>query len=244
MANDGNRSFLIATPAYGGMLSMTYFNGIISLSSTRIEGWQKSIKVTANESLIQRIRQYFAKFAMEFNYDKLLFIDADIGFTGEDVKKLILQDKPVVGGTYATKKLPPRLNFNPLPEHDLKDIPNFQSFEGMKKLYEKYGVGGGLLEVMHVPTGFLCIDVNVLRELEKYVPSYSGIGYGSDQFERIPEFFPVRIKDGRFESEDWAFCSLCREHGIKIYLDTEVVVSHTANIVIDVHQPGFISGVL
>jgi hypothetical protein len=243
MAENAFKTFLIATPAYGGLISMEYFNSIINLSSTRIEGWQKSIKIIGNESLIQRARQYYAKFAMEFNYDKLLFIDADIGFTGEDVKKIILHDKPVVGGTYPTKKLPPRLNFNVLPEHDVKDIPHCQSLNGIKMLYEKYGISDDLLEVRHLPTGFLCIDVNVLRELEKHVPSYSGVGYGADQFEKIPELFPVRVKDGAFESEDWSFCTLCREHGIKIYLDTKVVLSHTGNIVIDVHsKTGIISG--
>jgi hypothetical protein len=243
MENNNMRTLLIATPAFGGLITTEYFNGIIDLMSTRMERWQKRIRVLSNESLIQRARQFLAKYAMEANCDKLLFIDADIGFTGEDVKKIISHDKLVVGGTYPIKALPPRLNFNVLPDNDVSDIPKHQSLEGIKKLYEKYGIGEGLLEVRHVPTGFLCIDVKVLRQLEKIVPSYSGRGYRAESYEEIPEFFPVKAKNGVLESEDWAFCTLCREQGIKIYLDTEVVLSHTANIIIDVHQElGFVSG--
>lgn len=226
MADIESKKLLIATPAYGRVVSMEYLNGIISLISTRIEGWQKNIKVIGNESLIQRARQYCAKYAMENNFNKMLFIDADIGFTGDDVKKIVLHDKQVVGGTYPVKKVPPRLNFNALPDHDVSDIPDYRSLNGMKKLYEKYGVGKGLLEVKHVPTGFLCVDVKVFRELAKYVPSYSGLGYRAEQYEHIPELFPVRVKDGILESEDWSFCTLCREHGIKVHLDTEVVLTH------------------
>ena len=230
-------SLLIATPAYGRIISMEYFNGILSTISTNIEGWERTVKLIGNESLVQRARQYFAKYAMEKKFDKLLFIDADIGFTGEDVKRLVLHDKLVVGGTYPLKQIPPILNFNTLPDHDISDIPNHRSLDGLKKLNAKYGVGGGLLEVRHVPTGFLCIDVEVFRRLENFVPGYSGRAYSKAQeFEKIPEFFPVRVRDGILESEDWAFCTLCRDHGIKVYLDTEVVVSHTANVIIDVHH--------
>lgn len=232
-----NKKVLVATPAYGSLVTLNYLNGIISLLTTKIDGWLFAFRNIGNEALIQRARQFLAQYAIANDFDKLLFIDADIGFSGEDVKRIINHDKPVVGGLYPVKKIPPYLNFNPLPGHDLKEFGKINDLDGIKKYAAKYGDSQELVEVVHVPTGFLCIDVSVLKQVSGSVPAYKNSkSSGYPDIGKIPELFPVRIKNGALESEDWAFCSLCRENNIKIYLDTRIILTHSANIVVDIRQ--------
>jgi hypothetical protein len=229
------RKVLIATPAYGSLITVNYLNGVIDLLTSKIDNWLFGFFPMGNEALIQRGRQFLAQYAVVKGYDKLLFIDADLGFTNTDIIRIINHNKPVVGGTYPVKRIPISLNFNPLPSQKTSEISNVHSPEGFKQFVTKYADHDGLIEVTHIPTGFMCVETSVFRQLAKVVPSYqSGKISGYPEIGQIPEVFPVRVKNGFLESEDWAFCSLCQDNGIKVYLDSQVLLTHAANIVLDV----------
>jgi len=218
---------LIATPAFGGRLCWNY---VTSFANTAIHLNQKEIEfgffALANESLIPRGRNRCASIALEDRFDKMIFIDADIGWKWSDLQALLQSDKLVVGGTYPVKGLPLRLNYNTLPEHRHLG----KSIEGHRKLQSFADTKTGEIKVLHIPTGFMMIDVEVFRRLKAHVPSYTERLPHNDPFTDF-DFFPVRIKDGRFESEDWAFCSLCQEHGIDIYLNTSIILNHLGRYV-------------
>ena len=178
-----------------------------------------------NESLIQRARNQCATFALENNYDRLLFVDADISWEPNDLVLLLNSTHAVIGGTYPTKCIPPFINFNPLKEHiDQHFSGTFdRSIEAFRKYREICANKNGEVQVMHVPTGFLQINVKVLEKLSKVVETYIS---GRDQKMRY-DFFPCRVRNGVLESEDWGFCSLCRDNGIPVYLQTKIILSHT-----------------
>src|SRR5207253_10033144 len=92
----------------------------------------------------------------------------------------------------------------------------------------------GEIEVQHIPTGFMMIDVSVFKQLAGLVPFYiNKDGYG-DMPNKVSDFFPVRVHNGVMESEDWAFCTICRENGIPIYLNTNIICDHTGSYTFDV----------
>jgi len=217
---------LVATPAFGGFVSTGYTKSAIQTKELLLKN---NINVhfyfIDNESLIQRARNQCATFALKNKYDRLLFIDADISWEPDDLVHLLNSNKAVVGGTYPTKCIPPYVNFNPL----LEDIDKYfsagfdRSFETFKKYRENCADENGEVKVMHVPTGFLQINVKVLEKLSTLVETYRNGRDGEMRY----DFFPCRVRNGVLESEDWGFCSLCRDNGIPVYLQTKIILSHT-----------------
>lgn len=218
---------LIATPAYGGLLTTGYAHSALQtkdfLSRNNIDVHFYFID---NESLIQKGRNQCASYALKEKYDRIIFIDADIRWTVDDIVYLINSSRLVIGGTYPCKAVPIRLSFNPLP----KDIDLYfggvcdRGVKGFRKFKESCADENGEVEVLHVPTGFLQIRIEVLQKLAESVPQY--MSAGNLQY----NFFPVRVTpEGVLESEDWGFCSLCREHGIPVYMQTKSVLAHTGS---------------
>ena len=96
----------------------------------------------------------------------------------------------------------------------------------------KTGVHDGLVEVMDIPTGFLLIEKSVLHQLKSRVPNYVNdvTQYDSHATKgNYYEFFPLKIcpETQRLLSEDYSFSRICRDAGIKCYVDISVKLTHT-----------------
>src|SRR5258707_15025509 len=95
---------LIATPAFGGRLCWNY---VVGFAHTGIQlnrgGIEFGFFALANESLISRGRNRCASIALDGGFDKMIFIDADVGWKWSDLHALIRSDKLVIGGTYPVK---------------------------------------------------------------------------------------------------------------------------------------------
>ncbi len=220
---------MIATPAYGGMFHSNY---VLSLLATTQGLMQEKIEFTlytiGNDALISRARNWCAVAALEGGYDKLMFIDSDIGWKWEDLKRLLSSEKKLVGGTYPVKSLPLTLNYNVLPaqKHILDN--GRVSIASHQKLKELADPVTGEIAVYHIPTGFMLIDRSVLLTLQPLV-SYYQQAMPNNPIRDMWDFFPVRVHSGRLESEDWSFCTLCREAGIEVTLNTNIITTHVGS---------------
>jgi hypothetical protein len=73
------------------------------------------------------------------------------------------------------------------------------------------------------------IDIKVFKELSKTRPKYK-TWQGKEK--DVSDFFPIGLRDiegtdvKAYETEDWGFCSVAREAGFKIYLQSKCVVDH------------------
>lgn len=217
-----SKSIMICTPCFGGQLTYQY---VLSLSETIINFAQAGISygmfLLANESLIQRARNKCAHAALQSSATHLLFIDADIGWKWSDLEKLIQAERPLIGGTYPVKEYPLQLNYNTL-ARDRKRSP-----EDLKSQVSLAG-GQPIMEVYHIPTGFMLIEIDLLRHLAPHMRTYQTIDMFTKKPEIYQDFFPAGVTpDGNFASEDWGFCELVRAHGEKVWLHSEVILSHT-----------------
>jgi hypothetical protein len=218
---------VIGTPAYGGLFHNNYVESLIdTVTGLNRDGVTFMFRGVSNDALINRARNTIADEAIRWNADKLLFIDADVGWKWEDVRALLDSDKLVVGGTYPKKAFPVDLNYNVNDEH--KSIYGPEGHKDMashERLKAFADPRTGEVAIRHLPTGFMMIDIKVFYLLNDKVAAYRRLGRNKAP-KQFRNYFPIRVHDGLLESEDWGFCTTCREHGIEIYLNTNVIVTH------------------
>ncbi len=222
-------SLMIATPCYGGMLHYTYCDSLLNTQQwCGREQIPFGYHLMGNESLITRARNTCAAKALQSGVDILLFIDADVGWQDKDIWRLYYSDKKVIAGVYPIKTLPPLLNFNPTQEHWEK-----YGFDQGKtpERFAEYAAGEGNecgeVEVTHAATGFMMIDVSVLRDMKDRVEQYESNHLLGRGMQISYDFFKCGAVENRYQSEDWYFSELCQKHGHSVWVNTGVILPHT-----------------
>jgi hypothetical protein len=142
----------------------------------------------------------------------MMFIDADIIFTADHIQKLLAHDVDIVGGLYC-KKAQGKIKWVC---NALMDRPPVQP--------------DGLLSLKHIGTGFLLVKRAVFEAMiNKWRDEMS---YLEDEIDKHRwDFFPMRIVNHRYISEDWFFCDRARALGYKVYADTHCIVRHIGTAV-------------
>ena len=230
---------MVATPMYGGMCTGHYLNGILSLTAR-----MRQVNVPVyygymmNESLITRARNELARIFIEKGQDYLMFIDADIQFTGQDVATLMAADKDIVCGIYPKKEV----DWDRVNQAAKNGEENLQDFAGAYVMNFNHGQivaesdQDGVIEVRHGGTGFMLIKRRVFEILEEHVPTYRTSTAKDKDGEYLKpltrEFFATSIDStGALLSEDYHFCELWKKHGGKIYANPFIKLSHVGTYV-------------
>lgn len=224
--DNSKRKVLIATPAYGGMLTDFYTQSLLETQRQLIiEGIPNAVLILSNESLISRGRNKCAQMAINGKFTDLFFIDADIGWKAEDFMKVLKSTQHVVGGTYPMKMLPVNLNYNLLKsDRHIYQRNHIKSPEILKQIMEDRGIEE--MEVQHVPTGFMRISATALNRVKGKTEEYIQQNPRTGEMETFWDIFPVKVKEKNLMSEDWMFCELCRENKIPVYMNLSVVCNH------------------
>ena len=237
----------VATPCYGGMLSVNYFEGCLALMHECIrQGIGLQFATIGNESLVTRARNTLVQLFMDDKnkYTHLLFIDADIGFEYKTVMRMLDLDEEVVAAIYprkaidwrkVTKKAQEKPDITPDELHAFSleynlNVKNPDHIE-MRK---------GFIEVMDAATGFMLIKRNVFNKMKV---AYPHLKFTNDQHLGQPHedkfkyhetsdwnyaFFDTMIDPDskRYLSEDYAFCRLWQKIGGTVYADVFSGVTH------------------
>jgi hypothetical protein len=233
-------NILIAIPCYGGNVSNLTFHSLLNtLRWLNDSGHNVRIETLPTESLISRARNKFVtKFLenKEFNGTHLLFIDADIGFNIENLKRIIEFDREVVTCTYPVKGFYWEQLLKRIKENNNIDEKTMRDYllQFNVNLYPNTQFNNGFARVKESATGFMMIKRNVFTTIMdknpqlKYKPDLrTGIENSQNAF----DFFPVGIykeKDGvnRYLSEDYYFCRLAEECGFEIWTDLSTPITH------------------
>lgn len=200
-------SILVATPCYGNTVHSAYLRSALNLARAfDMTGLDHDFLIPEkNDSLVQRARNTIAsKFLLECDFQKLLFIDADIEFSPEDVAKLWNMDADVCVGVYRMKK--PESEYAAWVDGrlvtDLSSLPNPVSVD-------------------YAGTGFMMIDRNVLERMKT-----EEIAHEEGNLDECWAFFNPRVYEGVYLSEDYAFCHDFRSIGGEILMDTSIRLTH------------------
>jgi len=197
-------SVLFCTPAYGGQVFAPHMRSCLD---TAIELSQQGIDfdwlIRWNESLVHRARMGMTKAFLDTHYQYMMWLDADIEFTPEDVAKLWNLDADIAVGVYRMKTEDSKF----AAWVDGKLVTDLDQFKEP-------------IEVDYAGTGFMLIKRQVLENLSKKVEKYE------NECPDIPALYMTPIDDGILLSEDYYFCKLARENGYKVMMDPSVRLSH------------------
>lgn len=168
------------------------------------------------DSLVSRARNTITANFLATDATHLLWLDSDLVFSPEHVKRLVSHDKDIVGGFYPKKQEGPLrwvCNAYPQPQPVQPD---------------------GLQRIRYAGTGFMVIRRQVF---ERMIATYGdALRYRADESGREEyDFWSVGVhqfEDGsrRYLSEDWFFCQRWLDLGGEIWGDTKVVIKHTGAI--------------
>lgn len=222
-------NLMIGTPMGSDGPTWTYN---YSLSRTlvniqRIGGYGLNYLTTRNE-ITARARNSIAQAFLSSRFDKLMFIDSDMGWEPVDFFRILDSPHSIIAGIAPPKDYPITLNFIPFGEEQylLKggERPQPQDLSKMRA-----SAGGPVFPVDLVGTAFMCIDRGVFMKLSETTPSYQYSSMLSGGIETHWDFFPQGPVNGIYYPEDWGFCRLAKAAGFKIHIDSEAILTHMGN---------------
>lgn len=213
---------MIAIPCYGGMIHDACLHGLLE---SRMEfarlGLPWNIVTVRNESLVQRARNTCVAHFLASSCDRLVFVDADIGFTAAQLLRLLAHDRDLVAGLYRKKRLE-AVDFavNWLPGTTARRDP-----------------ATGAVEAAAVATGFLAIKRGVFDRMiaafpqARYVinPGDGAPGAWRDHTHALFDCWIDPITRG-YLSEDYAFCARWRALGGEVWADPGLILEHHGSL--------------
>lgn len=229
---------VVGTPCFGGLVSQDYTMSLLNLAAAApTHGFDVAVIMLGNDALITRGRSAIvAHFLDNPAATHLLFVDADITFSVEQVVRLLKFDKDFSAGLYPAKII----DWNQLA----------QRFGRSTETLDEAGLAY---------VGALCEGTEAKRDNDFATGTYAGTGFQlikRSVFERMmkahPELkyqalhaFPrpsqpsdnlyalfdcmIEPETGVYLSEDYAFCRRWRAIGGEIWLDLNSKLNHSGS---------------
>ena len=246
----------LLTPCFA---SICYVNYVHCLMAT-IELFRKYnielvVEFCRNDSLVSRARNNLVARAMANpKMTHIIFIDNDISWDPQDILKLIISDKNIVGGIYplknynwsdllANKKNPtnPNVVSDIIKRKNASQFKDIISDENMIQynlvrynvnyLNNTLNIEKNLAKVKHIATGFMMIKRTVIEKMSKAFPSTKYVDdvnfLKPEENEFAYALFDCGVEEGHYFSEDWLFCHRWTKMGGSIWMDVSISLTHT-----------------
>jgi hypothetical protein len=228
---------VVATPCFGGQVSTIYANSIFALQRAvrSLSNLTLKVELRDGDALITRARaNLMTSFLDDPSATHLLFADADIGFTPDQVFRLIEAGTDVVAGVYPIK----RVNWEKAQRAIEARRPNVPA-AALDYVLEinnpdHVAVVNGFTRVRYAGTGFLMIRRNVFEKMCAH-PAYAPLQFfrehSHDALAGSPNRFAlfecmIDPATGTYLSEDFAFCKRWTDIGGEIWADLQSHLDH------------------
>jgi hypothetical protein len=229
---------VVGTPCFGGLVSQDYTMSLLNLSSAAPQcGFELAVIMLGNDALITRGRSAIvAKFLDNPDTTHLLFVDADIAFSVEQIKRMLAFDKDFVAGLYPAKiidwaQLAQRFGHSTekLDEAGLAYVGALCEGTSAKREQD-------FANATYAGTGFQLIKRSVFEKMIKAYPetkykALHAFPRPSQPSDHLYALFDCMIdpESGVYLSEDYAFCRRWRAIGGEIWLDLNSQLNHSGS---------------
>lgn len=202
---------LIATHTHG-VVTPAYCQSLAMCAAELAHRGVKFAPVLFGDSLVDRGRDRAAATLLAGDWTHLLFVDADIEFTVEDVLKLIAAGKDIAVAAYRNKRddVDFAVQFFPEARESLDECPDT-----------------GAIKIMRAGTGFMLIRRCVFERLAEAMPelTYTEVRHTGEERPMTAFFEHIRL-NGRRWSEDFAFCDRWRSIGGEVWMVPNINLGH------------------
>ena len=228
---------VVATPCFAGQVASIYAGSVFHLQRTvrSRSDLDLTVLMRDGDALITRARANLVTlFLDDPSTTHLLFVDADIGFTPDQVFRLIDSEADVVAGLYPIK----RVNWDKarrMLESGRPATPS-AALDYVLELDNPDQVVSvnGFARARSVGTGFLMIKRHVLERMCQH-PAYTSLQFfrehSLDALAGSPNRFAlfecmIDPRTGTYLSEDFSFCKRWTDIGGEIWADLESRLDH------------------
>jgi hypothetical protein len=233
-ASPGTINLVVATPCFGGQLSVLYAASLLKLQTALRAYGDFNLKLIFKDgdALITRARaSLISQFLDDPSATHLLFIDADIGFEPEQVLRLLQCGAEMCAAVYPIK----RIDWDKVKKtiDSARPNPAAASLQYVFEVEDPDAViaKAGFVKVRYAGTGFLMIR---RQALEKMCAQYPHLQYQRDHSldaatasdKRFALFECMIAEDGTYLSEDFAFCKRWTDMGGEIWADLDSKLHH------------------
>jgi hypothetical protein len=230
----GRVNLVVATPCFGGQVSVHYTNSLFNLQSLmrRYKDFNLKVLFKDGDALITRARaSLISQFLDDPSATHLLFIDADISFDPEQVVRLIQCGADMCAAIYPIKRVDWDKFKSTLQAG--RANPAAASLQYVFEVDNPDAVTecAGFVRVRYAGTGFLMIR---RAALEKMCAHYPQLQFKRDHStdattpsdKRFALFECMIDEDGTYLSEDFAFCKRWTDLGGEIWADINSKLAH------------------
>jgi hypothetical protein len=234
IAPSGKVNLVIATPCFGGQISVRYASSVFKLQNMvrRYADFNLKLLFRDGDALITRARaSLISQFLEDADATHLLFIDADIGFEPDQVIRLLQCGAEMCAAIYPVK----RIDWDKVKSTIETARPN-PSAAALQYVFEvddpdAVTEQAGFVKVRYAGTGFLMIRRSAL---ERMCARYPQLRYRRDHSadaatasdNRFALFECMIAEDGTYLSEDFAFCRRWIDMGGEIWADVKSKLDH------------------
>ena len=202
------RKLFIGIPTYDGKLNIKLAYTLAAFMPVALKhGISVKLGHVSGCSIITMARNSLVDQFLKSDCTELLFIDADVIPTVEDIMRLMAQStgRDVTAGMY------------PRRAKDRKFFMDFYLDEQDELVFED-----AMMRALRVGTGFMWINRHVIEKIAKNSETYlapDGVG-------EIANIFEFSMHDGKFVGEDYFFCDKAGMLGYEVWIDVEICIPH------------------
>jgi hypothetical protein len=226
---------VVGTPCFGGVVTQDYAMSLLNLQAASANmGFDTAVIMLGNDALITRGRSAIVAKFLDSNATHLLFVDADIRFEPQHVKRLLDADKDFVAGLYPAKVIDWQQVLDragktseTLDQAGLAYVGDVCTGADLKS-------ENGFSTGVYAGTGFQLIKRGVFERMQKAYPetkykALHAFPRPSQPSDNLYALFDCMIDPatGVYLSEDYAFCRRWRAIGGEIWLDLTSKLTHT-----------------
>jgi hypothetical protein len=200
------KKVMVATPSHSGDVCCDYAIAMMEIFRLAKErGYELCSQFWMYNSIVAESRNILIGMAYAGEFDAMVFIDADQGFSADAFFKLLDHPVDVVGYPVRMKRLDKEV-YNVMPNDDFSKYVTHPELK--------------LINVPAIGTGFLKLSKAAIAALWDNSRKYHN--YGVD----IPHVCQVAFDGGMLMSEDLYLCKRVKELGFSIFVDPSYTADH------------------